>query len=429
MAPSVQSTFGVVILAAGKSTRAGDSACRKVYREIAGETVISRVIRTFRTWDFNCPIVIVRHVDDAEFLAEALQSRDVNTYDTIGGGTRQSSALEGLRSLASLDAPPSHVLIHDAARPFISSTLLHSVREALISEPQVAVILAIPVSDTLKSVDKDGFIARTVPRGGLYRAQTPQAFPLAAAIDIHEQLAGVGIEYTDDASLFEQAGLPVRILHGQELNMKLTYPSDFEQAERMLLASCGPTAAALPDVRVGHGYDTHSLVPATEITLCGVTITHDSGLLGHSDADVGLHAITNALLGTVGADDIGSHFPPSDLKWEGASSDRFVRRARELVAEAGGILTHCDVTLICEAPKISPHREAMKVSVARMLRLDKTRVSLKAGTNEGVGFVGRKEGIVAFATATVVFPREFVSNPVVGNDDLNHVSGSLMHLN
>ncbi|KAB8202756.1 YgbB family-domain-containing protein [Aspergillus parasiticus] len=402
---STHPTFGTVLVAAGTGTRAGNAKCSKVYRELAGETVISRAVRAFRAWDPGHPIVIVRHENDAALLAHAIEGADARVYETVGGATRQASVLEGLRFLSSLEQSPSHVLIHDAARPFISSPLLDKIRDAMREEPDIGVILAIPVSDTIKSVDESGLISSTVPRKGLYRAQTPQAFSLPTALKVHEQLADdTNIEYTDDASLFEQAGLSVRVIQGEEKNMKLTYPTDFEQAERILQAKPRLPEVSIPDVRVGHGYDTHRLIPGTQITLCGVKLPHTSGLLGHSDADVGLHAVTNALLGTIGADDIGSHFSPSDPKWKGASSDQFVRHARKLVRDAGGVITHVDVSLICERPRIGPHRDALKTSVARILSLDKSRVSIKAGTNEKVGFVGREEGIVGFATVTAVFP-------------------------
>lgn len=396
-----QPNFGVVILAAGRGTRAGDAGCPKQYRHIAGEAAISRALRTFRSWDSNCPIVIVRHADDAALLEEAIQDWDAKTYDTVGGATRQASGLEGLRFLAALDAPPSHAFIHDAARPFVSRALLERLRASLIEEPSVGVIPAIPIVDTVKQADPNSTITSTVPREGLYRAQTPQAFALRAILDVHEQAArAVATECTDDASLFEWASMPVRIVPGDHWNIKLTYQADFEEAELMLKVKDRET---MPDVRVGHGYDTHRLVAGREIVLCGVKIPHDSSLSGHSDADVGLHALTNALLATVSADDIGSHFPPSDPQWKDVSSDRFLRHAVRLVGEAGGTVTHCDVTLVCETPKISPHREVMKATVAGILGLDRSRVSVKAATNERIGFVGRQEGILALATATAVF--------------------------
>ncbi|KAL2839819.1 YgbB family-domain-containing protein [Aspergillus pseudoustus] len=399
-------TFGIVIPAAGRGRRAGNSL--KVYHEIGGETVISRVIKAFRAWDTASPIVIVHHADDMALLERAILKRDENTYCTVGRGTRQASVLQGLRFLTTLKAPPSHVLIHDAARPFISRHLLQNILNGLIKEPQIGLIPAIPVSDTLKFANSNHVITHTVSRQGLYRAQTPQAFPLSTILDVHEDVASTSegaTEYTDDASLFEHAGLPVRFIPGDEQNMKLTYPSDFDEADRVFGANTRPPAiSSVPDIRVGHGYDTHRLVPGTEIVLCGIKIPHEFSLLGHSDADVGMHALTNALLGAIGADDIGSHFPPSDSKWKDVPSALFVQHARDIVAKAGGTITHCDITLVCETPRVSPHRGAMKNSVARLLGMNTERVAIKSGTNEKAGFVGRTEGIVAFATATVVFP-------------------------
>ncbi|KAJ5490170.1 4-diphosphocytidyl-2C-methyl-D-erythritol synthase [Penicillium expansum] len=394
-------TVGIVIPAAGRGTRAGQG-CQKAYRRIGGDTVLNRVLKLFRAWDTHCPIVIVHHGDDTSLL-EASIDRDSNIHTTTGGVERQASVLQGLRFLSSLPKTPSHVFIHDAARPFASHTLLNEVLESLIKEPLTGVIPAIAVSDTLKRTDSNGLIKATVPRDGLFRAQTPQAFKLQTILYFHEMAATSGSLYTDDASILEEAGLPVHIVQGDSQNIKLTYSSDFEEGERLLRTS-RLTLASVPDVRVGHGYDTHRLVPGEEITLCGVKIPHTSTLLGHSDADVGLHALTNAFLGTISAADIGSHFSPKDARWKGASSDQFLRHAAELVKQGGGVITHCDVSFVCEKPRISDHRDAMRESVAGIVGLDTSRVSVKAGTNERNGFVGREEGIVAFATATAVFP-------------------------
>ncbi|KAJ5935973.1 4-diphosphocytidyl-2C-methyl-D-erythritol synthase [Penicillium verhagenii] len=386
-------SVGVVIPAAGRGTRAGQGA-QKAYRRIMGDTVINRTVKLFRSWSPHCPIVIVHHADDT-LLLEACIDRDENIHSTTGGAERGASVLEGLRFLYTLPEAPSHVFIHDAARPFASHKLLDTVLESIHQDPSVGIIPGLAVADTLKKVDANGFITDTVPRDGLFRAQTPQAFELKVILDLHEQAAAAATNYTDDASLFEKMGFPVRIVPGESENIKLTYSTDFDEAERFLKAkshsqSQNPLAtgtASLPDVRVGHGYDTHSLVPGTEITLCGVKIAHSATLLGHSDADVGLHALTNAFLGTIAADDIGSHFSDKDPRWRGASSDMFLQHAAGLVRAAGGA-----------------HRDAMRDAVARIVGLDRRRVSVKAGTNEKNGFVGREEGIVAFATATAVFP-------------------------
>ncbi|OCK88497.1 uncharacterized protein K441DRAFT_669087 [Cenococcum geophilum 1.58] len=394
-------SFGVVILAAGRGLRAGCDPCPKQYRRVAGETAISRTVRTFRSWNSHCAIVIVRHADDSALLEEALHNRDVNMHDTVGGATRQASTLEGLRFLDSISASPSHVFIHDAARPLVSLSLLNRVQACLLEEPRVGVIPAVPIADTVKQTASTGIIVRTVPRDGLYCSQTPQGFSLQAILDVHERAAGSAVTgFTDDASLFEWADMAVRVTQGEQRNIKITHREDFEEVERILRAG---NRVAKIDVRVGHGYDTHKLVPGGKMMLCGVEIPHHSSLLGHSDADVGLHALTSALLATVGAGDIGSHFPPSDPQWKGASSDRFLQYANQLVNDNGGVFTHCDVTLICETPRIGPYRHAMKNSIADILGLDGSRVSIKAATNEELGFVGRQEGIVALATATAVF--------------------------
>ncbi|KAJ6016765.1 4-diphosphocytidyl-2C-methyl-D-erythritol synthase [Penicillium sp. IBT 35674x] len=395
-------TFGIVIPAAGRGTRAGQG-CQKAYRRISGDTVINRTVKLFRSWNANCPIVIVHHADDTALL-EASIDRDSSIHTTTGGAERGESVLKGLRFLSTLQDVPSHVFIHDAARPFASHQLLDSVSKFIQQEPSVGVIPGLAVADTLKKADSNGLITATVPRDGLFRAQTPQGFELKMILDAHEKAAAAGMNYTDDAALFEELGFSVRIVPGESENIKLTYSSDFEEAERFLQTKRPSTKTPLPDVRVGHGYDTHRLVPGEEITLCGVKIPHKATLLGHSDADVGLHALTNAFLGTIAAADIGFHFSDKDPRWRGASSDKFLQHAAKLVAEAGGTITHCDVSFVCELPRISPHRDAMRDSVARILGLDRTRISVKAGTNERNGFVGREEGIVALATATAVFP-------------------------
>lgn len=396
-------TVGIVIPAAGRGTRAGQG-CQKAYRRIEGDTVLNRTLKLFRSWNENCPIVIVHHADD-EALLEASIDRDSRIYSTVGGAERGASVLEGLRFLSTVDSAPSHVFIHDAARPFASYDLLDTVWNTVLREPSVGVIPAIAVADTLKKTDSTGLITATVPREGLHRAQTPQAFELKAILAAHEKASTSGLSYTDDASLFEETGLPVRVVPGESNNIKLTYMEDFIEAKRILQGqSPSKVHTSVPDVRVGHGYDTHRLVPGEEITLCGVKIPHKATLLGHSDADVGLHALTNAFLGTIASDDIGSHFSDKDPRWKGASSDKFLRHAAKLVADAGGIITHCDVSFVCEKPRISTHRDVMRDSVAGIVGLDRSRVSVKAGTNERNGFVGREEGIVAFATATAVFP-------------------------
>lgn len=395
-------TFGVVIVAAGRGERAGTSQFGpKQYRNLASSPVIARTLKAIRSWSATCPVVIVRHADDGNLLERAIGDRPAETHVVVGGATRQASVFEGLLALTALPAPPTHVFIHDAARPFVSPRMMADLVAAIVNEPDRGVVPGLPIAETIKKVDDDGHVLNTVPRNGLFKVQTPQGFRLETIVDVHRRAAEISDErFTDDASLFEWADLPAAIVAGDSRNVKLTYQQDFEDAERMLLADQQPT---LPDIRVGHGYDTHQLVNGTHITLCGVDIPHHRALSGHSDADVGLHALTDALLATVAAGDIGTHFPPSDPQWKGAASHVFLRRAAELVSEAGGWITHCDVTLLCETPKIGPHRDAMRAVIGKILALETNRISVKATTNEKIGFIGREEGIAAMATATVGF--------------------------
>lgn len=393
--------FGVVIVAAGRGERAGSAAAGpKQYRLLGGKAVIARTVEAFRRWRPACPIVVVRHADDEALLAASLGEAGHGVMSVPGGATRQASVRLGLAALAAADCPPAWVMIHDAARPFVTAGLLERIAETIAAAPDVGVIPALPIAETVKAAEPDGTITRTVPRDGLYRAQTPQTFPLADILAIHDKAAARhDVEFTDDASLYEWASSPVRLIAGEKDNIKLTFPEDFVEAERMLADS----AVTVPDIRVGHGYDTHQFVPGDEVILCGVTIPHNRRLSGHSDADVGFHALTDALLATIGAGDIGSHFPPSDPRWKGAPSHIFLDHAARLVREEGGTITHCDVTLLCEAPKIGPHRDAMRAEIARVVGIDIGRASVKATTNERIGFIGREEGMVGLATATVVF--------------------------
>ena len=283
-------------------------------------------------------------------------------------------------------------------RPFVSTALLDEIFFNLSANS--GVVPALPVSDTVKRSDDLGFVSDTVSRAGLFAAQTPQAFPFAAILKAHENARDQSDkEFTDDASIAEFSGLKVRIAKGAHENSKLTWKQDIEMADQKLRG-----AASFPDVRVGNGYDVHALGPGDHVTLCGVRIEHTASLMGHSDADVGLHALTDALLATRGAGDIGTHFPPSDPQWRGAASRIFVEHAAAIVRQAGGRIANADITLICEAPKIAPHRGAMVSAIASMLGVSPDRISVKATTNEKLGFIGRSEGIAAIATVSVVYP-------------------------
>ena len=312
-----------------------------------------------------------------------------------GGVSRQQSVLNGLEAIAA-EALPDLVAIHDAARPFVRSADIAACRTAAAQPGIDGAVLGVPVSDTLKRTDDSGTISTTVPRAGLWRAQTPQVFRFSPLLAAHRAAASLGSSeataLTDDAAVAERAGLKLVMVTGHEDNVKITTMDDL-------------THAAAMETRTALGYDVHMFAPGDAIMLGGVAIPHAYALAGHSDADVGLHALTDAVLGTIGAGDIGQHFPPADPRWRGVSSDRFLRRAVELLAERGGRIVHLDLTVVCEAPRIGPHREAVVESIARIAGIAADRVSVKATTTEGLGFTGRREGIAAQAIATVELPR------------------------
>jgi 2-C-methyl-D-erythritol 4-phosphate cytidylyltransferase/2-C-methyl-D-erythritol 2,4-cyclodiphosphate synthase len=302
----------------------------------------------------------------------------------------------GLEALAG--AAPDQVLIHDAARPFVGHDVITRVIDALGTH--AGAIAAEPVTDTLKRASAAGTIAETVDRGGLWRAQTPQGFRFAPILEAHRRAAGEGREdFTDDASLAEWAGIEVALVRGSSRNMKITHAEDLAMAETLLTADLGSL-----EPRIGTGFDVHRFGPGDHVWLGGVRMAHTAGLVGHSDADVVLHALTDALLGAIGDGDIGAHFPPSDPKWKGAASRIFVEDAAARVAALGGRIANVDITLLCEAPRIGPHRDAMRASISRMLAIDVSRVGVKATTTEGLGFTGRGEGLAAMASATVLLP-------------------------
>ncbi|MFD1197133.1 bifunctional 2-C-methyl-D-erythritol 4-phosphate cytidylyltransferase/2-C-methyl-D-erythritol 2,4-cyclodiphosphate synthase [Brucella gallinifaecis] len=394
------SRTAAVIVAAGRGERAGQSTeGPKQYRQIGGEAVLSRTIRAFAQHPQIAEIVVVIHADDAALYDKAITGHYKNLRVIIGGATRQESTRLGL--LALNQKAPDYVLIHDGVRPFIEQELLTQIFRNLT--PLEGVLPALGVSDTLKQSASDGTVKTTIPRTGLFAAQTPQAFPFASILDAHEKafLSGRS-DFTDDASIAEAYGLCVRIIEGSADNTKLTWAKDIEMADKRLRHGM----TSFPDIRTGNGYDVHSFEPGDHVTLCGVSIPHNKKLNGHSDADVALHALTDALLATRGAGDIGTHFPPSDPQWKGAASHIFVEHAVRIVREAGGRIANADVTIIAEEPKIGPHRPAMTQAMAAMLGISQDRVSVKATTNEKMGFVGRGEGIAAIVTATVIYPGE-----------------------
>lgn len=388
---------GVVIVAAGRGERAGQAEGPKQYRKIGGRAIIARTIEAFSNHPAIGPMVVAIHPDDHALFAAAAAPAAKRVIVVEGGATRQDSVRLGLEALRG--EAPAKVLIHDAVRPFIDRGLIDRVVAAI--EERQAALPAMPVTETLKRAGADELVSATVARDGLHAAQTPQGFPFWAINAAHQKALQAGkTGFTDDAAIAEWAKLPVKVVEGSADNVKLTFARDIAAADRRLSSP----GAALPDVRTGNGYDVHAFAEGDQVTLCGVAIPHGKRLSGHSDADVALHALTDALLATCSEGDIGSHFPPSDPQWRGVASRRFVEHAATLVRQRGGRIANVDVTLIAEAPKIGPHRSAMVAAVAEILGIAAERVSVKATTNERLGFVGREEGIAAIATASVVYP-------------------------
>ena len=336
---------------------------------------------------------VVIHPDDRELYRAAASGFELPP-PVVGGATRQASVYAGLVALE--PAKPDLVLIHDAARPFASPQLI--TRALAAGARQGAAVPVMRITDTVKAVDASGNIARTIDRETLRVVQTPQAFAFKPLIDAHRRAAKEGRhDFSDDAALAEWAGLPVSTFDGEAANIKLTTPDDFLKAESML-------SDRATEIRTGMGFDVHAFGPGDHVTLGGVSIPHDLALSGHSDADVVLHAIVDAILGALADGDIGSHFPPSDPQWRGAPSDKFLRFAVDRVSARGGSIAHLDITVVCETPKIGPHRDAMRMRIAEIAGLAFDRVGVKATTSEGLGFTGRREGIAAYATATVRLP-------------------------
>lgn len=383
-----------IIVAAGRGARAGAGG-PKQYRHLAGEAVLARSARAFLDHPEIDAVRIIIHRDDDDLYAEAMQAlvdHPKLMAPVYGGAERQDSVRLGLESLEA--ATPGKVLIHDAARPFVDAGTIARVIAAL--DEGGGAIAALPVFDTIKRADEAAqpSITATVPRDRLWRAQTPQGFRYDLILKAHRTAAGEVL--TDDAAVAEAIGVNVSLVPGSPDNMKITQAEDFGMAEILL-----GRKAQMYEYRTGHGFDVHAFEPGDVIILCGVAIPHAAKLKGHSDADAGMHALTDAILGAIGAGDIGDHFPPSDPQWKGAPSRIFLEKACALVLERGGAITHCDITLICEAPRIGPHREAMREALAEVMDVAADRISVKATTTEKLGFTGRGEGIAALATATV----------------------------
>ncbi len=387
-------TVAALVVAAGRGSRFGAGA-PKQYTRLGERPILSHALARLAAHPAIGAVRAVIHRDDAGAYAEAAAGLDL-LPPVHGGAERQDSVRLGLESLAELT--PQWVLIHDAARPLLPAAVIDRLLTALKTAP--AALPVLPVADTLKR-GAAGHVRETVAREDLYRAQTPQAFAFAEILAAHRAAAGQAL--TDDAAVAEAAGLAVALVEGAPELMKITTAGDLAEAARWLGVAAGEPDAR-PEVRLGQGFDVHRFGPGDAVMLCGVSIPHVQALAGHSDADVGLHALTDAILGALADGDIGSHFPPSDPTWRGADSARFLRHAGTLVAARGGRILHCDVTLICEAPKVGPHREAMRARIAESLGIAVGRVSVKATTTEKLGFTGRREGIAAQAAATVELP-------------------------
>ena len=369
-----------LIVAGGAGERFGGNI-PKQYLPLLGKTVLERSHAAFKNHPLVSDVLVVAHPDHTKLE---------NIKTVPGGSTRQQSVQNGLAALRA--TKPDIVLIHDAARPLVSQQLITDLCNAAAESG--AAIPALPVTDTVKRNGK------TESRDGLFTVQTPQTFRFDLIDSLHQKYKDKSL--TDDAALCEAEGHPVTFVAGQPDNIKITHPADLVRAEQYLLARNG-------DVRTGQGYDVHKLIPAAgsrKLMICGIEIPHTHVLEGHSDADVGLHAITDAILATICAGDIGQHFSPSDARWKDADSAMFLKHAAELVAQKGGIITHIDVTLICEAPKIGPHRDVMRQRIADILQLPMQRISVKATTMEGLGFTGRREGIAAQSIVTARLPFE-----------------------
>jgi 2-C-methyl-D-erythritol 4-phosphate cytidylyltransferase/2-C-methyl-D-erythritol 2,4-cyclodiphosphate synthase len=382
------STVFALVVAAGRGTRFGGTV-PKQYLPLGAATVLRHAAASFTQHPRIAGVQVVIRDEDRAIFAAATVGLPL-LPPVPGGAERQDSVRLGLEALVPHD--PSRVLIHDGARPFPGSQLIDRVLDGLDQAP--AAIPALPLGDTIKRVE-NGVIRETIDRSQLWRAQTPQGFHFGPILAAHR--AATGRLLTDDAAVAEAAGIAPVVIGGSEDNLKVTTANDLAAAERLL-------AVRLGDIRVGQGFDVHGFAPGDHVMICGVEIPHEQSLSGHSDADVGLHALTDALLGAIGAGDIGMHFSPNDPRWRGAASHQFLRHAIDLVRVRGGSVAAVDVTVICERPKIGPHRARMIERMAEILEIPADRVSVKATTTERLGFTGRGEGIAAQAIATVRLP-------------------------
>lgn len=377
-------SIAAIIVAAGSGSRAGDGV-PKQFRLLRGKPMLRHSVEAFVVHPAIDNVVVV--TGDAQLAREVLDGLGPVEFAS-GGATRRDSVNNGLQYL---DRAVSYVLIHDAARPFLSHRVIDDLIAAL--DTRQGAVPALPVTDSLARSGDGALLSASEDRAGLWRIQTPQAFRLEAILAAHRQW-DPATEATDDARMAMAAGFDVALVTGDERLAKYTFASDFDEEHGQ--------SAAMPEYRTGMGYDVHRLADGEELWLCGIKIEHDKGLSGHSDADVALHALTDAILGAAALGDIGDHFPPSDPIWRGVSSDRFLAHAAKIAGEKGFAVAHVDVTIICEAPKIGPHKAAMRARVGEILGLAVDNVSIKATTTEKLGYTGRGEGIAAQAVATLV---------------------------
>ncbi len=386
-----------IIVAAGRGSRAGEGV-PKQYREIGGKPVLARTLSAFLSHPRVGRVLCAIHPDDRaryDGVAAGLGGLAALLEPVTGGDTRQTSVHRAIETIS--DNSATICLVHDGARPFIGADVIERAIEAC--RLYGAAIPGTVVTDTTKRVDADGNVVETLDRTALRAIQTPQAFTLATLLSAHRAAAETGrYDFTDDGHLVEWAGSPVHVFEGDPLNTKVTHASDFVEAERRLGSGAGWVT------RVATGFDVHAFAPGDHVWLGGLRIAHDVGVMAHSDGDVVLHALTDALLGTLGEGDIGTHFPPSDPQWKGAASDRFLAFAAEQVRAQGGRIDHLDVTVLCERPKVGPHRDAMRDRIAAIVGVPPRSVSIKATTTERLGFTGRSEGLAAQAAATVRLP-------------------------
>jgi 2-C-methyl-D-erythritol 4-phosphate cytidylyltransferase/2-C-methyl-D-erythritol 2,4-cyclodiphosphate synthase len=387
-----------IVVAAGRGERAatGDNPLPKQYRRLAGVPLLQRTIEAMLEVPAIGWVLPMIHPEHEEFYATLGLAHEKLLPAVAGGATRQASVRAGLVALG--DLRPDQVLIQDAARPFVDAALVDGVLAALNTHD--AALPAVPVTDTLKRSRDGRTVDGTEDRSTLFAAQTPQAFRYDQILAAHLEASALTQEFTDDAGIAEWAGMKVALAAGSTRNIKITLPNDFARAERLLGGDLQM------ETRVGTGFDVHPFEAGDFVTLGGVRIAHSRRLQGHSDADVALHALTDALYGALGEGDIGTHFPPSDAQWRGADSALFLRHAVGLVAGRGGRIVNLDLTLVCEAPRIGPHVAAMRQRIGEICTLSPSRVAVKATTSERLGFTGREEGIVAMATASVELPRE-----------------------